>query len=86
MKRPRHALLRNCGRLASLNRAAIQLNGSFIGRVDAGNQIEDRRLAGAVGSDQSIEVARIERHVQVFDRDESAESFRALADAENGHR
>ena len=43
------------------------------GRVDAGDDVEDRGLAGAVGADQPDQLARLQHQVQVAQRPQAAE-------------
>ena len=43
---------------------------------DSGDDVEERRLARAVGSDQAVDHAALDRHVDALDGDQAAESFR----------
>ena len=43
--------------------------------MDAANQIEDRGFPRPVGADQSYDLSRRNRHVQIFDRCQAAEIF-----------
>ena len=62
-------------------RCAVPLEVNLAGGrlVDAGQQVEDRRLARAVRTDQTVDFALPDVHVQLVDGDETAEANRALS-------
>ena len=57
-----------------------------IGREHAGHQIEERGLAGAVRSDQRMDVAARDLHAQIVQRIEAAEALAQALDREAGVR
>src|SRR5690348_8280080 len=61
LKRAQHSALRDPVRLAAFNALAAQPHFSPIGRVDAGDQIRERRLSRAIGSNQPAYFALLDR-------------------------
>src|ERR1044072_7866988 len=55
-----------------------------IGRENAGHQIEERGLAGAVRSDQRMDVAARDLHAQIVQRIEAAEALAQALDRKAG--
>ena len=55
-----------------------QTDFAFAGRIDAGDEIEDGRLSGAVGADQAEQVPLVEGQVKAGDRREPAEPLADL--------
>src|SRR4029077_18644786 len=56
-----------------------------VGLVEARDQVEERRLAGAVGPDQADDLALAHVERDVVDRDDPAEPSRHVLDREQGH-
>ena len=54
--------------------------------VDAGDDVEERRLAGAVRPDQPTDLADLDREGQLVQRHDAAEADAHLADVENRQR
>src|SRR4029077_11267380 len=54
-------------------------------RVDAGDHVEDGGLAGTVGPDQAVELARVESQDQVVDGHEAAEPHRHMGELDERH-
>ena len=54
-----------------------------VGRVHAGDQVEERRLAGAVRADQGDDAAGLDAEVHVLDRGDAAEGLEQLLDLEH---
>ena len=61
------------------------VEGHFAGgwREEAGNQVEERRLPGAVRADQGVDLAFFDRHGKVIDCLESAKVFGKMFDLQN---
>ena len=59
----------------SIEWVAVQRDRAGIGWKEAGNQIEQRRLAGAVRPDQSEDATLAHRQVDVVGDDDAAETF-----------
>ena len=55
---------------------AAELEGSGVGRVESGENVEEGRLAGAVRTDQAVDLARLDRDADVRQRLQSAEALR----------
>src|SRR5262249_39606724 len=51
--------------------------------IEAGDAVEDRGLAGAVGSDERGDVSALRRETDVIDRDEAAEPHAQVLDGED---
>ena len=66
----------------SQDRAALEQDVALVGHVEAGQAIEERGLAGAVGADQPGDAAG--RHVEgdAVERDDAAEAHRHVAHAQ----
>src|SRR5437763_10818312 len=69
----------------AVNWAAGEDNRARIGRIDAGDHVEGGRLAGAVGTDETVDVAfgDLERHL--VHRAQAVEAFRHRVDFKQGH-
>src|SRR6185436_11780158 len=65
-------------RLQAVERAAVEDESAFVGRIDTGEDIEERGLAGAIRADQAEHLARRDRKGNIAQRLDAAE---ALADA-----
>ena len=70
------------GRLAA-DRPALEGPRAGVGLVEAGEQVEERRLAGAVGPDQRGDRAALHLEVVDVDGDEAAEAARDPVDHED---
>jgi hypothetical protein len=67
-------------------RAAVEPDGAGGGLVDAGHEVEDGGLAGAVGADEAAEFALADGEVHGVHRGEAAELDRGLVELEErGH-
>src|SRR5690606_23278863 len=66
--------------LPALDGLTVEADCSRGGGVHAGDEIEHRGLAGAVGADESEQFPVFYVQVQVFDRDQSAEANGAFPD------
>ena len=55
------------------------------GRIDAGDQIEDRRFPGAVRTDHRDDRPGVDREVEIVDGDEPAEALRHVREFEQRH-
>src|SRR5581483_5221844 len=75
-----HAVLRDAEKAL-----AFEAQLSRVGSVEAGDEVEDGRLAGAVRADQADDLAL--RHVErdVVDRDDPAEAARDVPDLQQRH-
>src|SRR5207302_9641195 len=63
LKAAHQAASRNLVRLEPQQRASIEKNVAAVRRIEAGNEVDERRLAGAVRSDQSADLARRDRKI-----------------------
>src|SRR5690606_9700406 len=61
-------------------------HGSSVGRVQAADEVEQRRLASAVRSNQGKNFTRVDGKRDVVDGDDTAEGEPDLADLEQTHR
>src|SRR5690349_10034253 len=61
---------------------AVEANAAGGGRVDAGDEIEDRRLAGTIGADESHQFAIVDGHRQIADGLQTAELDRHVLEVE----
>ena len=69
---------------ADARAAARQRQAPFGRLVEAGDAVEHRRLAGAVGADERGDVAAPDLEREVVDGDEAAEAHRQMLDDEQG--
>ena len=63
----------------------FQLDRSFSGTVDTGDEIKDGRLAGAIGPDQSPNLAGINLKIIIVNRPEPAKIVRHLLNLQQCH-
>ena len=82
LKSPRDAAPRNLVRTQAVDAFAFEMNLAGSRLVNAGQQIEDRSLARAVRSDQAVDLAALDLHVQLVDGDQTAETNRGLRSAQ----
>jgi hypothetical protein len=68
------------------DRAAVEADIAAVRGQEPGEQVEDRRLAGAVGADEAEHLAQRDREVEPGDGSEAAEAPREPAGLEQrGH-
>ena len=65
--------------------AAVEQDRARGRREEAADQIEERRLAGAVGADHGAQLARLDGERDVVDGDQAAEALRDVVDLEQAH-
>ena len=69
--------------VVAARRAAIEDDSSLGGPIEAGDAVEDRRLAGAIRADQGGDVAAPDIEGQVVDGDEAAEAHGEMLDGQD---
>ena len=79
----RDARLRDLVHRGRLVRRAAQHEGAAVGRVQAGDDVEEGGLAGAVGADQAVDLARIDGDADVGQGLQAAEALGHAIDLEN---
>jgi hypothetical protein len=62
---------------------AAQHEAAGVGRVQAGDDVEEGGLAGAVGADQAVDLAGVDRDADVRQRLQAAEALGDAVDLEN---
>ena len=85
LERARDAALRDHVRRQSEQRGPVEEDLAAVGAVDAGDQVEERRLAGAVRADHADDLALVDVQVEPVDHLQAAEGLRdplQLEDAE----
>ena len=78
LKRARHAATRNLVRPQAVNPFALKIDFARSRFVNASQEIEDCGFAGAVWSDQAVDLAALDAHVQRIDSHQSAKLNRAF--------
>jgi hypothetical protein len=68
-----------------VNGLSVKFDRALIRCVHARDQVEHGRLPCSVGTDQAVEVASRERHIQIPHGHEAAKALRATLDIENHH-
>ena len=63
----------------------IQFDAALAGLIDAGEQVEQCRLAGAVRADQTDQLMFVDFHADVRDGTQTAEVFRQMLYAKQAH-
>src|SRR5260370_25724607 len=63
-------------------RPALELDAAAVGMVESAQTVEERRLAGAVGTDEAADLTGGDLEGDVVQRDDAAEANRQAADAE----
>src|SRR5207247_7266524 len=63
---------------------ALEVEASLVLRIDAGEHVEERGLAGGLGADEGVDLARVDREAHVGERGEPAEMLRDVLDGEDG--
>src|ERR1019366_6541610 len=63
---------------------AAELEGARVRRVETGENVEEGRLACAVGADQAVDLAFLDRDADVGERLQAAEALRHAADLQDG--
>ena len=61
------------------HRLAVDLQLALVGRVEAGQDLDERRLARAVLAEQAVDLAAVDRQVDVVERPRTAEGLRQSA-------
>src|SRR5262249_12638239 len=85
LERAGDATGRDLVRLQSRERPPIEDEAAAVGRIDPGEQVEERRLAGPIGSDQPIDLARRDREADVDERMDAAEALRDPLGGDEAH-
>src|SRR3989442_5383077 len=85
LERAREPELADRVRLEAQERAPAEADLSRVRRQETGEQIEGRRLAGAVGPDEAEHLALGQREVETGDGVDAAEVFRESARLEQAH-
>ena len=75
---------RDLVRLEADDAALVEQDVAVVGLVDAGDQVEERRLAGAVRADHADDLALVDVQVELGDDLEAAERQRDAAQLEQG--
>ena len=78
-----HAERRDVVRSHADDLLAGEANAALLRPVDAGQDVEDGRLAGAVGTDDREQLARLDGERDTVDRDHAGEPQRHVADIED---
>src|SRR5664280_1549100 len=81
----RHAEMRAAPARRLGNVLPEQMDRAFVGRDLAGDQIEQRGLAGAVGADDQPAFARLDIEIDIAGDAQAAERFTQAADGERAH-
>src|SRR5262249_42891755 len=76
LERPRDALARDLVRRKPDDRLAVEEDVALVRLVDAGDQVEERRLAGAVRADHAHDLVLVHVEVELRDDLEPAEGLR----------
>ena len=71
-------------RLAAGQFAAVEHELATVGRVGAGEHVEERGLAGAVGADQAVDLTLVDGERDLGQRVQAAEAFADVAGFEQG--
>src|SRR5687768_3074282 len=74
LKSPRDTAPRNLIRTQAVDTLAFEMDLAGSRLVNAGQQIENRCLASAVRSDEAIDLAALDLHVQLVDGHQTAEA------------
>ena len=75
----------SCGR-ADRHRLAVEADLTVVRRVDAGDHLDQRRLAGAVVADEPDDLAGVELEVDAVERLDGAEPLADALQREEGSR
>ena len=84
LERARQPLMADRLRRHALDLAAVQRDGAAVGREQAGDQIEQRGLAGAVRPDQGVDFAGADLQARIGHGANAAEGLRDAAHLEHG--
>src|SRR5262245_5067122 len=82
----RDAELGNRRGLPAVDPRALDLDRTFVWRIDARQQVEDRRLARAIRTDQAVEIPRIQGKREILDGGQTTETLGATADVKDAHQ
>ena len=78
----RDAVLQRVERRSELDLLALELEGAGVGRVDAGDDLHQRRLAGAVLAHQRVHMAALQAELHVVERQHAGERLADVVDLE----
>ena len=78
----RDAVAQRVERRGELDLLALQPEGAGIGRVDAGDDFHQRRLAGAVLAHQRVDMAALQAERHVVEREHAGKGFADVGDFE----
>src|SRR5712692_5805761 len=82
LERAAHALHRDLPRLQSVDALAPEEDAAGVAPLEAGDAVEERRLAGAVGTDEAVDPAGLEAQRDAVDRGDAAEALLDAVDLE----
>ena len=83
LKCARDSMRRDFVRPLAVNAFAFKVNLAGSRLVNSGQQIKDRRLAGAVGADQPVDFTWLHSHVEFTDGHQTAETNRGFVSLQN---
>ncbi len=83
LKRSRNSFCGDLVRTQSIDPLILEINRSRRWSVNSRQQVENRRLPRTVWSDQSVDLAFFDGHVEFVDRAESSETDRCPVSLEN---
>src|SRR6185295_12658121 len=83
LKRARDAARGDLIRTQTVDALTVEVNRAGRRLVDAGEQVEDRGLARAVGTDETVDLALLHGHIQLVDGAQTAEANRRLISLQN---
>src|SRR5205085_7182654 len=86
LERPRDPLADDPMRRGAEQALAVERDLARVRPVEPGDQVEERRLAGAVRADQPADLAALDAERDVVDGDDAAEAPRHVLEREQGHR
>src|SRR5712691_2300763 len=82
LERAAHALHRDLPRFQSVDALAPEEDAAGVAPLEAGDAVEERRLAGAVGTDEAVDPAGLEAQRDAVDRGDAAEALLDAVDLE----
>ena len=75
LKGPRNARLSHLVHRAGLVRLACQLEAAAVGRVQTGDDVEERGFASTIGADQAVHLPGLNRHAHLTQGLQTAKTF-----------
>ena len=84
LERPPDAERRDAMGRQPEDRAAVEADVASVGRVEAAQAVEERRLAGAVRADEADDGAALDVEAEPVEGDDAAEVNREIAHAQQG--